>query len=70
LPQIKTLDDDHFWFDTWETGLEVAFKNVLQFGNDTLMKQVIELVQGKWSSSRVLIDNLCANARPFSVVVD
>lgn len=43
---IKTLDDDHFWFDTWETGLEVAFKNVLQFGNDTLMKQVIELVQG------------------------
>lgn len=51
---IKTLDDDHFRFGTWETGfetgfktgLEAAFKNLLQFGDDTLMKQVIELVQG------------------------
>jgi ankyrin repeat protein len=47
---IKTLDDDHSWSVNWgtgfESGLEAAFKNVLQFGDDTLMKQVIEFVQG------------------------
>lgn len=41
---------DHFLSDSrgtgLETGLEAVFKNVLRFGDDMLVKQVIELVKG------------------------
>ncbi|KGO75095.1 hypothetical protein PITC_058470 [Penicillium italicum] len=37
---------DHFLIDSRGTGLETVFSNVLRFGDDTLVKQVIKLVKG------------------------